>query len=446
MANNASSNTNQLTIAGIVSQSGDGFDSNNQDFDILLEALKTDGLVEALNDVNADLSVFAPTDEAFLKLAQDFGYEGTDEAGAFDTIVSALTELGNGDPIPLLQDILLYHVSPRAKDQEQIKTQGEIDTLLEGASFNVEDDSLVDGEPDLKNPSFINDLSNVEAANGTIQGIDRVLIPIDIPGNESSALPTIAEIVSQSGDEFDNNSEDFDILLEALKTADLVDVLNDPNGDFTVFAPTDRAFIKLAQDFGYHGTDEGEAFGAIANSLTELGDGDPVPLLQDILLYHVSPGAKDQEQIKTQGEVETLLEGAIFKVEDNKLVDNEPDLMNPSFIDDLTNVEAGNGTIQGIDRVLIPIDIPGNDMMSGTDGDDNLIVFNNGTGSVALNLDNIVDFVEDLFMGQASISFSDDSSFGDLSFLEGDDSVGIFGGDNVLAEISGSVADGFNFI
>ena len=107
----------------------------------------------------------------------------------------------------------------------------------------------------------------------------------------SSNLPTIAGIVSQSGNEFDSNNQDFDILLEALETADLVGAVNDVNADLTVFAPTDAAFIELAQDFGYQGTDEGEAFSTIANSLTELGEGDPVPLLRDILLYHVSPEA-----------------------------------------------------------------------------------------------------------------------------------------------------------
>ena len=70
MANNTSSRSNLPTIAGIVSQSGDGFDNNSQDFDILLEALETADLVEALDDTNADFSVFAPTDEAFIQLAR----------------------------------------------------------------------------------------------------------------------------------------------------------------------------------------------------------------------------------------------------------------------------------------------------------------------------------------------------------------------------------------
>ncbi len=453
MANNKSSSSSQSTIAGIVSQSGDEFDQNNQDFDILLEALETADLVDALDDASADLTVFAPTDAAFIKLAQDFGYHGTDEAEAFGAIANALTDLGEGDPVPLLQDILLYHVSPGGKNQAEIKASGEVETLLEGASFEVKNKKLVDNEPDLNNPSFIKDLANIEAANGTIQGIDRVLIPIDIPGNESSAQPTIADIVSESGDEFDQNNQDFDILLEALETADLVDALDDASADLTVFAPTDAAFIKLAQDFGYHGTDEAEAFGAIANALTDLGEGDPVPLLQDILLYHVSPGGKNQAEIKASGKVETLLEDASFKVKNNKLVDNEPDLINPSFIKDLANIEAGNGTIQGIDRVLIPIDIPGNDITGNSQGDtlvgveskDNLVLFNNGADRVVFKLNNITDFIDDLFMGQATISFKNNSSFGDLSFQESYNSTLVFGGEKILVEVFGVFSDAFNF-
>ncbi|BAY83831.1 beta-Ig-H3/fasciclin [Calothrix parasitica NIES-267] len=270
----------------------------------------------------------------------------------------------------------------------------------------------------------------------------------------SSNLPTIAGIVSQSGNEFDNNNQDFDVLLEALETADLVGAVDDVNADLTVFAPTDAAFIELAQDFGYQGTDEGEAFTEIANALTELGEGDPVPLLQDILLYHVSPEAKEQAQIIEQAQVETLLEGASFTVEDNELVDNEPDLSNPSFISDLANIEAANGIIQGIDRVLLPIDIPGNEMAEnieddilngGTKEDNNFLQLSNNQGRIVFNLDNLIDFIDDLSAGEAKISFAGESTFGDLSFQQNDNSTGIFGGGDVLIEVSGIFSDAFVF-
>ncbi|MEO1295173.1 MAG: fasciclin domain-containing protein [Cyanobacteria bacterium J06636_16] len=373
MIDQAVTNLNQPTIAGIVTQSGGTFDSNDQDFDILLTALQTANLVAALDDPNADLTVFAPTDAAFVQLAQDFGYTGTDEAAAFNAITSALTDLGNGDPVPLLTDILLYHVLPSARTQAQLQAEGPVNTLLTDASFTVQDTQLVDNEPDLVDPNFVNALADIPAANGVIQGIDRVLIPLDIPGNEPELI-TIAGIVAQSGGVFDEDEQDFDILLTALQTADLVAALDDPSADLTVLAPTDAAFVRLAQDLGYTGTDEAEAFDAIVNALTELGNGDPVPLLTDILLYHVSPEAQDQSQLRAQGQVSTLLEGASFQIAGELLIDNDPDLIDPRFERSLANIQAENGLIQGIDRVLIPLDIPASDaVITEGNADDNFL-------------------------------------------------------------------------
>ena len=171
------------TIAEIVAQSGGEFDGNNQDFDILLKALQAAGLVDAVADPTADLTVFAPTDSAFIKLAQDLGYQGNNETGAYNAIVDALTELGNGDPIPALQDVLKYHVSAGAKTLNEIKGANSVSTLLDGTTITPNGNTLGDQEPDLSDPTFVSGLTNVEASNGIIQGIDRVLIPLDISGN-----------------------------------------------------------------------------------------------------------------------------------------------------------------------------------------------------------------------------------------------------------------------
>lgn len=49
---------------------------------------------------------------------------------------------------------------------------------------------------------------------------------------------TITEIVAASGDGFDRNPFDYDILLTAVGAAGLADALNNPKDDLTVFAPT----------------------------------------------------------------------------------------------------------------------------------------------------------------------------------------------------------------
>ena len=62
--------------------------------------------------------------------------------------------------------------------------------MLDGAVITPNGNTLGDNEPDLADPKFVNGLTNVEASNGIVQGIDRVLIPVDIPGNSTATEPT----------------------------------------------------------------------------------------------------------------------------------------------------------------------------------------------------------------------------------------------------------------
>ncbi len=329
------------TIAEIATEAGS--------FEILLMALEAADLVSPFTNRNSDLTVFAPTDEAFYKLAVDFGYEGDagDKGAIFAAIAGALSDLGGGDPIPLLTDVLLYHVSPGSLMLADVAALEDVPTLLEGATFSPDGTTLVDNEPHLADPSLA--ATDIMAANGVVHIIDRVLIPLDIPGNE----PNIVEAVA--------GSDDFNILAMAVGAAGLGEALAAEGADLTVFAPTDDAFIKLAHDLGleFDPTDDASVFAAIAGALTELGGGDPIPLLTDILLYHVSPGAKMLADVAALDDVPTLLEGATFSPDGTSLIDNEPDLKDPSLA--ATDLELSNGIVHVIDRVLLPIDIPGNE-------------------------------------------------------------------------------------
>lgn len=345
------------TITEIVAASGGEFDRNHRDYDILLNAVLAAGLEGALANPEADLTVLAPNDRAFIRLARDLGFEGHDEEGAFNAIVAALTELGGGDPIPVITNVLLYHVSPGSQGIRKLATAGKIETLLEGGTIATDYITLVDNEHDVANPRFIYPV-NLRATNGIIQTINRVLIPLDLPGN-SGEEPTqsIVDIVAASEGVFDRNRRDYDILLNAVIAANLVDALANPEANLTVFAPNDAAFIRLARDLGYRGRDEAGAFNAIVEALTELGGGDPIPVLTNVLLYHVSPEAKTVKQVADLEEVTTLLEGATLQPWGTFLVDAAEQLRSPRINLRRSNIGATNGTIHTLNRVLIPVDI-----------------------------------------------------------------------------------------
>ncbi|MEM6603320.1 MAG: fasciclin domain-containing protein, partial [Pseudomonadota bacterium] len=129
-----------------------------------------------------------------------------------------------------------------------------------------------------------------------------VLIPFDL--NPNAPTDTIADIVEASGGIFDDNRDDFDILFQALQATDLLDVFDQANLNATVLAPTDQAFVNLAQNLV--GDDvtidtEEEALNAIIDGLNEITDGEAIDAIADVLSYHVLAGQLTAEDIILRG-------------------------------------------------------------------------------------------------------------------------------------------------
>jgi len=131
----------------------------------------------------------------------------------------------------------------------------------------------------------------------------------------------------------------FTTLVTALTAADLVEALsNPPNaGPFTVFAPTNQAFVLL---------------GATLLSCLLLPEN--LEVLHNILLFHVADGLVLAEDLMN-GQVIDMLNGEGILI--NIGIDGTVTIEDNSFfypMVEMANVMATNGVIHAIDRVLIP--------------------------------------------------------------------------------------------
>lgn len=352
----------------------------NADFSVLVATLQfidselESDLVGTLDDPSVDLTVFAPTNTAFADLAVDLGYAG--DADDFDAVAAFLT---TNVPVETLESIVLYHVSPTTQLSSDVAAAGTIATL-NGATITPDLPTLIDNEPDLIDPSLVS--VDTIADNGVVHVIDKVLLPIDLPGNDA---PSITDIVASSGMGFDSNGSDFDILLAAVTTAGLDPALADPSLDATVFAPSDSAFIGLAQTLGFSGSDESGAWSYLVEALALLNGGDAVSLLTDVLTYHVSGESLQASQVLSRDEIDTL-QGGVIGVDGTTLNDADPDLADPQIV--ATDIQAANGVVHVIDGVLLPADV----LVSNGKGDVDFII--DGEDSNSFKLGDDLDFID----------------------------------------------------
>ena len=131
------------------------------------------------------------------------------------------------------------------------------------------------------------------------------------------------------------SNPDFSLLVEAVVAADLAGALSNPNAHYTVFAPTNAAFVQVLQETGMT---KAQLF---ANK----------PLLTKILGYHVINGAAPvyAKDVKP-GNVMMLSKDTLMVTAQGKLMDENGRTTNILK----TDIAASNGVVHVIDRVLLP--------------------------------------------------------------------------------------------
>lgn len=261
---------------------------NAKSFNTLVAAVKAAGLVDTL--ANQELTVFAPTDEAFAKL---------DPA-----TLEFLLKPENKDA---LTAILTYHVVPgrvRARDAYPLRSANTVN----GQRLPI---ALQEATPMIGNANLLK--TDIECTNGVIHVIDTVLLPA------SNDIPTLAK-----------NAGQFNTLLAAVGQAGLAEALSSA-GPFTVFAPTDEAFAKLPAD-----------------TIPTLLKPENKSQLVNILKYHVIP-ARVYAADAVKAQTATTLSGRSVKIgfSEQGISINDAKVVG-------ANLDASNGVVHVIDSVLIP--------------------------------------------------------------------------------------------
>ena len=275
----------------------------------LTYAISKTGLSNTLSSNNANLTLFAPDDMAFDSFLMQNGFRSIDEI-----------------PVDVLKKVLLNHVLVEEVEYSKFETgyydtaaQFVNETYTKNISMHVEQ---VNMRITLNGESMIT--RAVRAENGIVHAVNRVI-----------PLPTVVT--------FAKADENLEILLAALTrpdlTTDFPSILSTgadtSPAPFTVFAPTNDAFIALLQELG-------------ANSLSDIDE----PTLKSTLAYHViaetvaaASDLSDNLQLETLGGTITAnVTGGATLTDGNNRVSN--------II--AVDIQADNGVIHVIDKVILP--------------------------------------------------------------------------------------------
>jgi uncharacterized surface protein with fasciclin (FAS1) repeats len=277
------------------------------DLSILVDAVVQAGLVEALT-ASGDKTVLAPTNAAFTAFLAAKGFNSLSEV-----------------PNDLLTQILLNHVIAGSNITSTALSgnTGYTNTLADGPNssklsiyFNGTTGVTFNGSSNVVIP-------DVQTTNGIVHVIDAVI-----------DLPTIAT--------FATTNPALSILVDALVYADggtptvpyINTVSNATAGPFTVFAPTNDAFVSLLAELQ-------------VTALTDISR----ETVDAVLLKHIV-GANVQSSQLTSGEVTTL--GGNITANAATFTLTDPNNRVSNIVTTLVDIQGINGVVHVIDKVILP--------------------------------------------------------------------------------------------
>ncbi|MEM9857263.1 MAG: fasciclin domain-containing protein [Bacteroidota bacterium] len=289
----------------------------NKDFSTLTAAVVAAGLLDDLIGDDNDWTVFAPTNAAF-------------EAAGITTLPP------NNELIPILQ----YHVLNTEVLEANLPETGSAVPTLNGNFYLSKntDGVFINGTTEVVSTDIIE-------GNGVVHVLDNVLMPA------SQNVVDIAVAASQA------TEAEFGLLVAALTAVqndmdapNLITDLSNPDGAFTVFAPTDAAFQALftlaqVQDL---------------NGLVTAAGG--IEVIATVLQYHVVSGRIFSTDIPNvlDGNMQatvTPLAGGSWTLNNNLTIADADDVLelgttNASITG--TDIFGTNGVIHTIDQVILP--------------------------------------------------------------------------------------------
>jgi transforming growth factor-beta-induced protein len=299
----------------------------NADFDVLeAAAVRAGADVTNVLSGTTQITVFAPTDAAFIA-----NLNVATEAAAI-AAVTALTQ-------PQAADLLRYHVIAGRELKADAIATGSVTTarLTNNTAFVNRTGSVI-----TVNNATVR-AADVDASNGVIHVIDAVLTP---PVGDIVAVATSTA-----------NAADFNILVAALTKAGLAPTLQGTTAPapFTVFAPTDAAFVSLLSTFPGVGSTELEVLNFI-NNIISPSTTPSLAALTSILTYHVVSGTVAYSINLSNGQVlptvkspapNTITVGISGSTVTIDGLGSTPSTVAPA------NISATNGVVHVINRVML---------------------------------------------------------------------------------------------